>query len=273
MTNAPVVRSDGDLEVVILHESHGALAQIIGPDLYSIGGTPPEQSILFHNRPCFDLFLVHLVEFAAEGQQSAFIDEKFRNLSLFSGLRWFCDNNPMESDNCGLSTAISNIETWIEKEVPIQFWCPEVELKLELPLKNSGLISFGANRAKHSLLRLSMLIGKLERLCKKTGYEFSPQQLSAVLSAMIEEVNSRLQYHSSYLVEMLGNVFFSINAIIKGRFDRNPTNRVSEMTMPEGVTSDIFEEMYGSVMIFKRYDDSRITSHIPITTRYLKSRY
>lgn len=273
MANTPVIRSQGDLEVVLLHETHSALAEVIGPDLYSVGGTAPEQSILFHNRPCFNLFLVHLVEFVAEGQQSAFIDEKFKNLSLLSGLRWFCDKHPTETDEYSLNTALSNLETWIEKEVPIKFWCPDVELEIEFPLKNRDLISFGANTTKHNLLRLSKLIGKLERLCEKSGYDFSPQQLSAVLSAMIEEVNSRLQYHSSYLIELLGNVFFSLNALIKGRFDKNPTNRVNEMTMPEGITSDIFKDMYGSVLVFKRYDDSRITSHTPATTRYLKLRY
>ncbi len=81
----PVIRSDGDLEVVVLHETHSALANIIGPDLYKVGGSAPEQSILFHNGPSFNLFLIYLIELIAEGQQSAYIDEKFQNLSLISG--------------------------------------------------------------------------------------------------------------------------------------------------------------------------------------------
>ena len=273
MSNIPVIRSEGDLEVVMLHETHSALAELIGPELYSIGGVAPEQSIIFHNRPCFNLFLVQLIEFVAEGQQSAYIDEKFKNLSLLSGLRWLCDKYPTESTECELEKHLQCLEIWIEKEVPINFWCPDVESEIEFPINNRDLISFGANTTKHNLLRLSKLIGRLEGFCKKSEYNFTPQELSAVLSSMIEEVNSRLQYHSTYLVELLGNLFYSLNTLIKERYNKNPTNKVNEMTMPEGITSDIFKDMYGSIMVFKCYDDNRITSYTPKTTRFLKLRY
>jgi hypothetical protein len=90
---------------------------------------------------------------------------------------------------------------------------------------------------------------------------------------MIEEVRSRLLYHSSYLLELLGNVFLALNEIVRNRFAANPTNRVSEMTMPPGITSDIFRDLYGSVLVFKRYEEHRIRAYTPITTRYLKLRY
>ena len=90
---------------------------------------------------------------------------------------------------------------------------------------------------------------------------------------MIEEVRSRLQYHSSYLLELIGNVFFAVNTLIKSRFAQNPTNRVNDMTMPAGVTSDVFRDLYGAVMVFKRYDDSRIRDYSPVTNCYLKMQY
>lgn len=261
----PVIHSEGDLEVVVLHETHSTLSKIVGPDLYKIGGIAPEQSIQFHNRPSFNLFLIYLIELIAEGQQSAFIDEKFKNLSLISGIRKICDIHREECERHALSNALSKLEEWVEKEVVIKFWCPEVDKEIEFSIENKSLISFGANTTKHNLLRLSKLISKLERLCGNAGYEFSPQELSAVLSAMSEEVNSRLQYHASHLVEMLGDIFFSLNSLIKERFELNPTNRVNEMTMPKGITSEIFKDMYGTVMVFKRYDDKRIKEYTPST--------
>jgi len=78
---------------------------------------------------------------------------------------------------------------------------------------------------------------------------------------MTEEVRSRLEYHSSYLVELLGNLFFALNRLIIARFEKNPTNRVTEMNVPAGVTSDVFRDLYGSVMVFKRYEDSRISDY------------
>ncbi|MEW8035814.1 MAG: hypothetical protein AB2817_07050 [Candidatus Thiodiazotropha sp.] len=269
----PIIHSDGDLEVVVLHETHSTLAKIIGPDLYKVGGIAPEQSILFHNRPAFNLFLIYLIELIAEGQQSAFIDDRYQNLSLISGLRKICDNHTEECNRHGLIDTLTKLEEWVEKEVKFKFSCPDVNQEIEFTLKNHALISFGANTTKHNLLRLSKLISKLERFCGDSGYEFSPQELSAVLSAMIEEVNSRLQYHSSHLVEMLGKIFLSLNSLIIERFDANPTNKVNEMTMPEGITSDIFKDMYGTVMVFKRYEEKRIKKYTPISTRFLKIRY
>lgn len=90
---------------------------------------------------------------------------------------------------------------------------------------------------------------------------------------MTEQLRGRLQYHASYLLELIGEVFYSLNTLIKARFAKNPTNRVNDMTIPSGVTSDVFRDLYGSVMVFKRYADSRIRLHTPVTTRYLKMRY
>ncbi len=273
MPSVTAIQSEGDLEVVLLHETHSVLAEIIGPDLYSVGGTPPEQSVLFHTTSSFNLFLILAVEFFAEGPRSAIINQKFQNWSLLTGLRWFCRRYPHEANAAGLQEAVSSLESWVAKEVDIQFWCPDVNTNVSFSLKNEQLISFGANTAKHHLFRLSDLLGKLEALCDNAGYGFTPQQFPPVLASMIEEVRSRLQYHSSYLLELLGNVFFALNKLIKTRFAQHPTNRVNEMAIPAGVTSDVFKDLYGSVMAFKRYDDSRIRDYTPVTTRYLKMRY
>ena len=271
MPNIATIQSEGDLEVVLLHETHSVLADIVGPELYTVGGIPPEQSVLFLTRSSFNLFLVLVVEFFAEGTPSAHINSKFQSWSLLKGLRWFCDTYPDEASDSGLRGAVSDLETWVAKQVHLQFWCPDVNSDISLSLTNEQLISFGANTAKHHLLRLSTLMGKLEKLCVKERYSFTPQQFPALLASMIEEVRSRLQCLSSYLLELLGNVFLALNTLIKARFAKNPANRVNDMTIPAGVTSEVFRNLYGSVMVFKRYDDSRIRDYTPVTTRFRKN--
>ncbi|MDA8339222.1 MAG: hypothetical protein M0Z70_07990 [Nitrospiraceae bacterium] len=168
------IKSEGDLEVVLLHETHRALAEIISPELYSVGGIPPEQSVLFHTGSCFNLFLILAVEFFAEGRRSAFINQKYQNWSLLKGLSWFCTAHQDEATATGLDVAVANLESWVTREVPFRFWCPEVNTHVEFMLRNDQLISFGANTAKHNLLRLTDLLGKLETLCAYAGYTFSP---------------------------------------------------------------------------------------------------
>lgn len=257
----------------MLHEAHSALATLIGPNLYTIGGVPPEQSVQFRDEPSFNLFLILLVEFFATGIRTAFIDDKYENWSLTEALSWFCSRHPGEARTAGLDLALSNLQTWVEEKVPFEFWCPEVSCQIKFSLSNHQLINFGANTAKHNLLRLTVLLGKLESLCTKAGYTFSPQELSGVLKSMTTEVQNRLMYHSTYLLELLGTVFFALNTIIRKRFDANPTNIVSEMNHPDGITSDIFRDLYGDVLVFNRYDEQRIRKYTPVTTKYLKLRY
>ena len=75
-----VIQSEGDLEIVLLHEAHGALALIIGKDLYTVSGDAPNQEIQFQDERRFDLFLVLLVDLIAEGQDVVTINGRRRNL-------------------------------------------------------------------------------------------------------------------------------------------------------------------------------------------------
>lgn len=267
------IRSEGDLEVVLLHETHGALARIIGPELYFIGGTPPEQTIMFHNGPSFDLFLVLIVEFLAEAKGNVYINGSYQNHSILSALKWFCEIHENEAKDAGLDISLANLSEWVDRDVPFSFWCPAINQQIEITLSNRHLVNFGANATKHHLLRLPQLLSKLESLCRAANYNLTSQEIIGVMEPMIDETNSRLRYHSTYLVELLGNLFLSINKIITNRFAVNPTNIVEEMHFPSGVTSDIFRDLYGSVLVFMRYPESRITDYTPVTTQYLKLRY
>jgi len=264
------ILSEGDLEVITLHEAHGALAKLIGPDLYTILGDPPNQQVQFSNQSTFDLFLMRVSEFFAEGTRASRIDGEYKNWSLLSALSWFCRRYPDETNAAGLDDALTNLIAWHDKQVPLKFSCPEVELDIELTLPNSQLVSFGANTAKHHILRLSGLIGKLDRYTKSGNYNFTPQQLIVVLKAMMVEVESRLVYHATYITELLGHVFLALNAIVCERFAVNPTNRVRDMFHPEGITSDVYRGMYGDVLVFKQYEESRIRAHTPVTHESLK---
>ncbi len=267
------VRSDGDLEIVILHEAHEALADLIGPDLYEVRGAPPAQEVWCRTESHFNLFIILVAEFLAEGHSSAFIDDRNQSWSLLKGLRWLCEKYPSESSSAGLDTAVSAFEFWIDRAVPTRFWCPEVNTHVEFNLSNRNLIWFGANAAKHNLLRLSQLLGKLDDHSRRAGQTFSPQELSAVLNALVTEVRSRLAYHATYIVELLGNIFFALNEMVRQRFAANPTNRTNDMVMPEGVTSDVFRDLYGSVLVFKRYTNERIRKHTPTTNPMFQLRY
>jgi len=264
--NPPSIQSEGDLEIVILHEAHGLLAEIIGPELYELRGTSTDQTVYFHRRSSFKWFLVLSIELIAEGTKSAYINSKYQNWSLLDGLKWLAQKYPSDAAATGLDDALKELTAWLDGEEPFSFWCPDVWQQINLQLSKTQLISFGANAAKHHLLRVTELIAKLDRLCTKAGCSFTPQQLVAVLDNMTDELNSQLIYEATFFLEILGKGFHSLNRLVRLRHSRRPTNNVALMDHPAGVTHDVFRNMYGAVLTFKRYDDNRITEHTPDTT-------
>jgi hypothetical protein len=267
------IQSDGDLEVVVLHESHGLLADIISPDIYGVAGAPPDQNVFFHSRVSFAMFLVHLTELLAEGARSALIAGRYQNWSLLRGLSWLCARHASEAQSSGLTDAVSTLDTWLSASDKATFWCPDVSKEVTLVLPRQQIALVACNTTKHHLLRLGDLIQKLNVWSTTAGYNFSAQELAAVLTCMAEEVRGWMEYHSTYLIELLGRVFAALNKFIRERYAENSTNDDRMMRMPEGITSDVFRGIYGSVLVFKRYHDSRILSLVPVTGHHLKGQY
>lgn len=267
------IQSEADLEIVLLHENHELLATIIGPELYGIYGERPDQNILFHNSSSFAYFLILVVELFAEGSRAAFIEGKNLNISLFEGMQRFNVNHPKEASQSRLTEAIVELEAWLTDTPTFDFWCGEIQQQIIFPLENRQFINFCSNGTKHSLIRLNLLFGKLQRHLTVAGYEVTAQELVPVLDAFLEEAKSRMYYHATYIIELLGKYFLAINEIISMRWEENPTNRVREMNIPAGYSSDVFANLYGSVLVFKRYDTKRISDYTPTTSKYFKLRY
>jgi len=268
------IQSSGDLEVVVLNEAHSALASIIGPDLYKIGGEAPEQTAIFHDDPAFDLFLIFAGEFFSEGVRSANISGKYQNYSLFSALMSLAEKHQGEMQARYLHSVLEKTDAWMTREVEFEFWCPEVQTQIKLLLSRKQVLHFGNVAVKHNLLRLSDLLTKLAKWCQDADYQFSSQQLIPVFNSMNEEVRNRLRYHATYMLELLGEVFMAVNRIIVSRFDANPTNRADQTHFPSDLTDDVFRDLYSSMLVFRRYDeDKRIRAYTPACSQYLKLKY
>jgi hypothetical protein len=262
------------LEIILLYENQGAFPDIINPDLYFVGGTEPNQEIRFHNNVCFDLFLIRVNELFAEAPRIVSIGDRYYNYSLFTGMQWFCKRYPSEAEEVGLVDACSVLHEWLYTKKPVSFWCGELDTQFEFIMSRIELISFGGNLSKHNLLRVNALLTKLQRLCERHGFNVLEQNLISVLEPFSQEIkDNRLQYHSSYLIEMLFNYFAAINRLVIRRCFENNTNDVRQMTFPEGTTNDTYKDLYGSTLVFRRFEEQRFKQFRPITTKYLKLRY
>ena len=95
----------------------------------------------------------------------------------------------------------------------------------------------------------------------------------ALREPFLMEVHSRLAYLGGWLVEVLGNYFSTVNETVIRRFDANPTNVTANIDFPLAVTSDAVRDLYGSVLMFKRYDRTRIQRFVPTVADVMKRRY
>ena len=267
------IKSDGDLEIVILHEAHGSLASIVGPHLYKIEGEVPEQKVLFPNRPLFDLFLLRLYDFIRTDTASPSLDKRHAGLSLLGGLRHLCAQHPAETDEAGLGQALQAFEAWLVRSVEFGFWSPNIGTEVAFKLTNSELIWFGANCVRNELARLPSLLERLHALCIAGGSEITAQDMVAVFEGMDGEARSRLEYHATHLLEMLGKIFQAVNRVVNARYRANPTADVTEMSFPAGVTSETFKHFYRFLLVFKNYDRERIEKYTPAAAKNLRTRY
>lgn len=266
-----ILRSEGDLEIILLYENQGAFTDIINPDLYTVGGTVPNQEIRFHNDSCFDLFLIRVNELLAEAPRALNISGRHYNYSLFTGMQWFCEKHPAEASEVGLTAACNTLDQWLSTAKPVSFWCGDLRAQFELIMPRIDLLSFSGNLSKHNLLRINVLLSKLQRLCERNGFSVAEQDLISVLDPFLQELKSRLEYHSSYITEMLFVYFASINRLVIRRCIQNNTNDVSRMSLPAGTTSDTYKNLYGSTLVFRRYDENLFKQFRPVTN--LKLRY
>jgi len=267
------IRSEGDLEVAILHENQVACTDIIDPDLYIVAGKPPNQNIAFHNDACFRLFVIHVAEVFAEGRKTLTIGVERHNFSLFSGALWLCKRHPRETKESGLGAACRQLDDWLQETKPFSFWCGSLGTEFELEMPRKALLKYGANITKHNILRLNSLLSNLQGLCKRNGFDMSETELLQVFEPFTNEIYNRLKYHSTYLVEMLYDYFAAMNRLIIRRYEANPTNRVVQMTFPEGITSDAYKDLYGDVLVFLRFRKDRLKECRPHTAWYHKMRY
>jgi hypothetical protein len=118
-----------------------------------------------------------------------------------------------------------------------------------------------------------VLSADLRKRLAEEGVLAKGADIAVLREPFVVEVESRLLYLGTWLVELLGRLFLALNRIVLGRRITAGTNDTRLMPMPEGVTSDAMRDLYGATLTFKSYDDDRILAFVPNTPELLKRRY
>lgn len=267
------IRGSGDFEVVLLHEAVRALSDVVSLELYDIGGPPNNEEVRFKSASTFEYWTVQVAEMIQEAAKSVEIDGRFQNHSILSALDWFCKKHPDESSQFGLQVAMETYLVWLSAEPEFEFWCGSIEKQFRFSLSRRDLLTYSGNFHKHSLLRLNQSFERLRAHLDRNGLIVSESETIYVKESFEAEVKSRLEYHASYLCEMLGDIWLSLNSLIRDRAKACGTNDVRSMVMPNGVLSSAYKDLYGATLIFLQYDDERIRSCRPQASSNLRKRF
>lgn len=267
------IQTEGDLEVVVLLETHSLLARIISPDFYVVAGTRPEQNVAFHDRVRFDFFIVLAHEFIAKSQDGVTINGKPEKISLLTGLERVAKLHASEANQAGLNESLAELNAWLDTNEAVPFAPPAGGKHISITLSRRKILNLTANGLKHHLLRLSSQLSILKDICSKAGHNFNAHELMDVNRQLTSRLHEGLAFYQTWLIELLGNLFYSVNSIVVRRYNENPTNDVSKMKMPAGVVSDVMQELYADLLVFQNYSDQRITDFTPATASVYRKAY
>lgn len=265
----PRIGSEGDLEVTFLYETHDLLASLVGPEYYRCSS----DQVMFHSASRFNDFYVHVDELCARGREKVPLSTGPVQMSLLDAGTWFSQHHSAEAKGAGFETAEKALQDWLDASPLFRFWGAEIGQHVEFQLSRRGMIHYAANLHKHRMLRLGSIFVGLSKLVASSGSPLSEHQVVAIRDSFVAELQNRLEYLSTRLVQLLGDYFLALNKIVGQRRVQAGTNDASRMTMPAGITSSVFRDLYSSTLVFHSYSDERILQFTPTAPLTMKAHY
>lgn len=267
------MKTEGDLEAVVIAETYDLLASVVGPYMYRVSGPPGEQQAMFQSREAQALFYVRVHEFLADASLPV-VDSAPANLSLFNAGLWLAQKYPDEAKSAGLDHAYGAAQAWFSIIHRVVFWAPSVRRHLRLEVPMQTLIAMRANMEKHRLLRLDREIRRLRAKCSASGCELSIVETVAAREEFEEHLRGMLNYHGTEVTENVARCFLAVYEFLRNRYMQNPTNKLDQVLCPAGVTDDVFRYMYASAVVgLSRWTERRIVESLPEIARCLKGPY
>jgi len=267
------IKTAGDLEAVFLHETQELLSDLILADeFYDLLGDPPCQ-VQFRTRGLFHAFLVRLEELLAEATVPRVAGISNRQASLLDLSTWFCFEHADEARACGLTAATETLRDWMATTRDVRYWCPALDTHVTVSLSRREMVWFAANLHKHSLFRIGRLLAKLQKRCSEAGLNLTASELIDVRSPFFTELESRLEYLSTWMIDQLGQVLLALNAVITGRHASRKTSEGRSVELASASSAEPILELYGDALAFMRYPEERIRACLPTTPPLLKMRY
>lgn len=263
------VQAAGDLEILFLHETHDLLAHIISNNYFTLLG----DEVRFHHGAALSDFFLHVEELKSGGREKVAFPGAPEEQSLLSVGDWFVERASGQPAVTGLQRSSRELQEWLAEAPEFKFYSGELGRELVFPLSRGGMIYYFSNLSKHRLLRLGSLLAGLTKLLAENGQNLNPQELVGIREDFQSELQRRLLYLSTRLVELLGRYFQALNEVVVARRNGADLRNWQAIAFPPDTSSDVFRSLYVSVLVSHAYPYSRIADFIPATPPHLLEFY
>ncbi len=272
--NPSPVRSTEETEVIFLKSALDSINALVNNEMFTVTGNPDDATIMFPSVTHQRLFNVLLVDFLSRTDKRGPVSSS----SFLSALRTVCSNPRFGSAEAvaNLKAAVNQFTTWLEERPSIQVWLPSVERNATLAISRIDYLKMAGDLAKHDPLRA---VGVAEDLQRHLGECEVPVDLDEALLALpdfYERFHSDiLNYHASYIAEMLNNIRWGIHTYLCPHYHSvlesipgDPPRY--QYRVPKSISSQFARVRYWDLM-----NDVRSTPYVaPFkTTVYLRKRY
>ncbi len=277
-----IVKNQIEFESVILKEAIDLLDEILSKQLFDILGSPPDQNILFKTKYYQKYFYINLVDFLSSIAKCFCFNDK--KCSLFNGLL-HVSSSPSLGTKESVSFLREKLELfndWVNAQAEVEFWSPNIEKNVILKLSRLDMLQACGNISKHTVLRLDRTAADVRKIFEKSQIDLSYEKaISCLDDFYIRFHDDILNYHASYIAEMLLNIRRAINEYLKPVYKKHIIYtdkhecfdiQMYEYRVPGEIKGEVVRMMFWELMNNVR---SRINWPFPTLkiSRYLKMRY
>ncbi len=264
-----------DVQLFIEENFHVGLT-LIDSNLYRIADD--KSQIQFHDENAYELFYIHLNEY---------INTEFRsplnyqaNITLLDlTIQFFKGYNSQHFVE--FINVAKHFKEFLFKKRAYKYYISPYDIKLETSL--AELINIQANYSKHSFYHLKRMKDKLRRIFQSNNIQsFESEDYNDHLSYFKEAVlDDRLCFNGTKIVEEIGKYFLAFHALmfcddtIRIRIAIQDCLRkpgqvgFRNIVPPENMTDEELFFWEVKFLSYWRFDSSRLSDLIPITSAYL----
>lgn len=271
-----IFKTNYEISIFIINSIIDSIDKMVNKGMLDVYGDKPDQNIMFHTSENHNLFYILLVDFLSPFDKSL-VNLSNRNTPITNLNKIVSENYLNLEEVNDIENAIKKFKNWLEKKKDIEIWLSTIRKKSIIKLSRLEMIKACGIITKHNAGKLNTKFSEMLEIFRRTDLDISKEDIILEYKKFYERFHDDvLLYHSSYIVEMLIKIRWSIYHYLKPIFEKSIYYVSDGMPgqyrykIPKEIKTEFMEIIFWELM--NRLRDKPYMENIE-TTKYLKLRY